>query len=136
MENKPKNGFAYLKVENPIDFDHKHVCAKRPPNYTQVDKKEFTNEWGDISQYQIVSKLGQGTYSEVLLGCSVSNNQPCVIKILKPASIDKHSREIKILQILYGGPNIVKMWDAIVRGKTVCLVFELVERGEEWKVFD
>jgi casein kinase II subunit alpha len=83
-----------------------------------------------------VSKLGQGTYSEVLLGCSVSNNQPCVIKILKPAAIDKHSREIKILQILYGGPNIVKMWDAIVRGKTVCLVFEVVERGEEWKVFD
>jgi len=46
--------------------------------------------------------------------------QRCVIKILKPVKKKKIRREIKILQNLCGGPNIIKLLD-IVRDPQVCL---------------
>jgi casein kinase II subunit alpha len=60
------------------------------------------------------------------------NNQPCVIKILKPVRTEKIYRETKILQTLYGGPNIVKLFD-LVRdpvSKTPCLIFEYIPNVE------
>ena len=33
--------------------------------------------------YQIVRKLGRGKYSEVFEGMNITNNEKCVIKILK-----------------------------------------------------
>jgi casein kinase II subunit alpha len=44
---------------------------------------------------------------------NISNNQPCVIKILKPVRTEKIYRETKILHTLYGGPNIVKIYDVL-----------------------
>jgi casein kinase II subunit alpha len=44
---------------------------------------------------------------------NISNNQPCVIKILKPVRTEKIYRETKILHTLYGGPNIVKLYDVL-----------------------
>ena len=37
----------------------------------------------------------------------------CVIKILKPVKKRKIKREIKILQNLCGGPNIIKLLDVV-----------------------
>ncbi|KAI8016788.1 Casein kinase II subunit alpha-2 [Camellia lanceoleosa] len=70
----------------------------------------------------------EGKYSEVFEGINVNNNERCVIKILKPVKKKKIKREIKILQNLCGGPNIVKLLD-IVRdqhSKTPSLIFEYV----------
>ena len=39
--------------------------------------------------------------------------QRCVIKILKPVKKKKIRREIKILQNLCGGPNIIKLLDIV-----------------------
>lgn len=51
---------------------------------------------------QVVRKVGRGKYSEVFEGICVTNQQKCVIKILKPVKKKKIKREIKILQV---GPH-------------------------------
>jgi serine/threonine protein kinase len=56
---------------------------------------------------------GRGKYSEVFEGINVANYQKCVIKVLKPVKKKKIKREIKILQNLSGGPNIVALLDVV-----------------------
>ena len=65
------------------------------------------------------SCVGRGKYSEVFEGVNVVNYQKCVIKVLKPVKKKKIKREIKILQNLSGGPNIVGLLD-VVRDSQVC----------------
>ncbi|KAG0456851.1 hypothetical protein HPP92_024639 [Vanilla planifolia] len=82
----------------------------------------------DQDDYEVVRKVGRGKYSEVFEGVNVSNKERCIIKILKPVKKKKIKREIKILQNLCGGPNVVKLLD-IVRdqhSKTPSLIFEYV----------
>lgn len=69
--------------------------------------------WGDVKNYECYHKLGRGKYSEVFLGYCSPNNKKCVIKVLKPVKAEKIYREIKILQTLYGGPNIVRLMDLL-----------------------
>eukprot|EP00033_Pygsuia_biforma_P000828 GCRY01000963.1.p1 GENE.GCRY01000963.1~~GCRY01000963.1.p1 ORF type:complete len:386 (+),score=75.68 GCRY01000963.1:166-1323(+) len=92
------------------------------------DYETINITWGGQDNYEIVRKIGRGKYSEVFLGVNIKNNQPCVIKILKPVKKKKIKREIKILQNLAGGPNIVELMD-IVRdpvSRVPALVFEYV----------
>ena len=55
-------------------------------------------------------------------GVNVTNYQKCVIKVLKPVKKKKIKREIKILQNLSGGPNIVALLD-VVRDSQVSSAF-------------
>ena len=73
-------------------------------------------------------KIGRGKYSEVFAGANLNNGSKCVVKILKPVKKKKIKREIKILQNLSGGKNIIQLLD-VVRDpvtKTPCLIFEHV----------
>ncbi|KAJ0096323.1 hypothetical protein Patl1_28558 [Pistacia atlantica] len=102
------------------------VNVLRPKDYW--DYESLTVQWGDQEDYEVVRKVGRGKYSEVFEGINVNSNERCVIKILKPVKKKKIKREIKILQNLCGGPNIVKLLD-IVRdqhSKTPSLIFEYV----------
>jgi casein kinase II subunit alpha len=84
-----------------------------------------------------VHKLGRGKYSEVFEGCNIRNNQKCVVKILKPVRTEKIYREIKILQTLFGGPNIVRLYD-VVRdpgSKTPSLIYEHIPNLESKILF-
>ena len=63
--------------------------------------------------YEIVRKIGRGKYSEVFEGVNIMNNEKCVIKVLKPVKKKKIKREIKILQNLAGGPNIISLLDVV-----------------------
>lgn len=45
--------------------------------------KGFNLPCRNQDSYQIVRKLGRGKYSEVFEGINVTNNEKCVIKILK-----------------------------------------------------
>ncbi|CAL5326164.1 unnamed protein product [Camellia sinensis] len=102
------------------------VNVLRPRDYW--DYESHTVQWGDQDDYEVVRKVGRGKYSEVFEGININNNERCVIKILKPVKKKKIKREIKILQNLCGGPNIVKLLD-IVRdqhSKTPSLIFEYV----------
>ncbi len=64
--------------------------------------------------YEIVRKVGRGKYSEVFEGVCVRNNSRCVIKVLKPVKKKKIKREIKILQNLSGGPNVIQLLDIVL----------------------
>jgi casein kinase II subunit alpha len=93
--------------------------------------------WGTIDNYECWKKLGRGKYSEVFLGLCKSNNSKCVIKVLKPVKSEKIYREIKILQAVYGGPNIVKLTDLIKEGvsRIPCFVYEWMECQDSKNLF-
>ncbi|GMH06370.1 hypothetical protein Nepgr_008210 [Nepenthes gracilis] len=102
------------------------INVLRPREYW--DYESLTVQWGEQDDYEVVRKIGRGKYSEVFEGINVNTNERCVIKILKPVKKKKIKREIKILQNLCGGPNVVKLLD-IVRdqhSKTPSLIFEYV----------
>ncbi|KAG6382847.1 hypothetical protein SASPL_157435 [Salvia splendens] len=102
------------------------INVLRPREYW--DYENLTVQWGDQDDYEVVRKVGRGKYSEVFEGINVNSNERCIIKILKPVKKKKIKREIKILQNLCGGPNVVKLLD-IVRdqhSKTPSLIFEFV----------
>ncbi|WVZ61513.1 hypothetical protein U9M48_011374, partial [Paspalum notatum var. saurae] len=106
------------------------VNVLRPKEYW--DYEALTVQWGEQDDYEVVRKVGRGKYSEVFEGINVNNNEKCIIKILKPVKKKKIKREIKILQNLCGGPNIVKLLD-IVRdqhSKTPSLIFEYVNNTD------
>lgn len=71
--------------------------------------------------YEIFRKIGRGKYSEVFEGVNTLNGEKCVIKVLKPVKKKKIKREIKILQNLTGGPNIIGLLD-VVRDEQVSKV--------------
>ena len=77
-------------------------------------------------------KLGRGKYSEVFEGINIVNYQKCVIKVLKPVKKKKIKREIKILQNLSGGPNVVALLDVVrdSQSKTPSLIFEYVNNTD------
>ena len=52
-------------------------------------------------------------YSEVFEGVNVVNEDKCVIKVLKPVKKKKIKREIKILQNLAGGTNVITLLDVV-----------------------
>ena len=72
-----------------------------------------------------VRRTGRGKYSEVFEGINIVNYQKCVIKVLKPVKKKKIKREIKILQNLAGGPNVVALLD-VVRDAQVSILPSLV----------
>jgi len=76
------------------------------------DYESYKIKWSTAKRcenYTIIKKLGRGKYSEVFEGHDSLNDKKIVIKILKPVRVTKIRREIKILDTLRGGPNIVKL---------------------------
>ncbi|KAK3020802.1 hypothetical protein RJ639_047674 [Escallonia herrerae] len=106
------------------------VNVVRPKEYW--DYESLTVQWGEQDDYEVVKKVGRGKYSEVFEGVHCPNNEKCVIKILKPVKKKKIKREIKILQNLCGGPNIVKLLDIVrdQQSKTPSLIFEFVNNTD------
>jgi len=103
-----------------------YVNAHRPKEYW--DYESFVPKYGEQDNYEIVQKIGRGKYSEVFEAVDITSNEKCVIKILKPVKKKKIKREIKILQNLSGGPNIIRLLDVVmdVPSKTPSLIFEKV----------
>ncbi|GLE05262.1 hypothetical protein PINS_up014262 [Pythium insidiosum] len=106
------------------------VNETRPREYWDYENLVVT--WGDQDNYEVARKIGRGKYSEVFEGYNVTNNTKCVIKILKPVKKKKIKREIKILQNLSGGVNIVQLLDVVrdPQSKTPSLVFEHVNNTD------
>lgn len=107
-----------------------NVNAERPPAYSDYENSVI--QWRAQDDYEVVRKIGRGKYSEVFEGIHSINRQPCVIKILKPVKVSKIKREIKILQSVCGGPNIITLLDCVQDpvSKTPSLVFEYVNNTE------
>ncbi|XP_050384138.1 casein kinase II subunit alpha-2-like [Argentina anserina] len=111
------------------------------PNLRTAPPKEhrgyesLTVQWGDQHDYEVVRKVGRGVYSEVFEGMNLKTNESCIIKMLKPVNKNKIEREVKILQNLCGGPNVVKLLDIVQyqHSKTPSLIFEHV-RSTDFRV--
>lgn len=76
-----------------------------------------------------MKKIGRGRYSEVFLAVNIArNNEPVVIKVLKPINRKKIRREVKILQNLRGGINIINLLDIVRDPESLipALIFESV----------
>lgn len=88
--------------------------------------------WGQQDNYEIVRKVGRGKYSEVFEGVNIQNDSKCVIKVLKPVKKKKIKREIKILQNLATGPNIISLLDVVrdPQSKTPSIIFEYVNNTD------
>ncbi|CAI5522618.1 unnamed protein product [Closterium sp. Naga37s-1] len=86
----------------------------------------------NADDYEVVRKVGRGKYSEVFEGVNAVNSEKCIIKILKPVKKKKIKREIKILQNLCGGPNIIRLLDIVrdPQSKTPSLIFEFVNNTD------
>lgn len=106
------------------------VNATKPREYW--DYESLAVNWGSPDDYEVIRKVGRGKYSEVFEGIQTASGDKCVIKILKPVKKKKIKREIRILQNLFGGPNIIKLLDAVrdPQSKTPSLVFEYVNNDD------
>ncbi|KAL6715787.1 Casein kinase II subunit alpha' [Lecanora helva] len=106
------------------------VNQHMPKSYWEYDSVNIT--WGVMENYEVVRKIGRGKYSEVFEGINIVNYQKCVIKVLKPVKKKKIKREIKILQNLSGGPNVVALLDVVrdSQSKTPSLIFEYVNNTD------
>ncbi|KAM9493346.1 casein kinase II subunit alpha isoform 2-T3 [Clarias gariepinus] len=104
--------------------------TQRPREYW--DYESHVVEWGNQDDYQLVRKLGRGKYSEVFEAINITNNEKVVVKILKPVKKKKIKREIKILENLRGGPNIITLLDIVKDpvSRTPALVFEHVNNTD------
>ncbi|KAI6222123.1 Casein kinase II subunit alpha [Aphelenchoides besseyi] len=89
-------------------------------------------EWGNIDEYQLVRKIGRGKYSEVFEGVKTPNDEKIVVKILKPVKKKKIKREIKILENLRGGTNVINLLDVVKDpiSRTPALIFEYVNNTD------
>lgn len=82
-----------------------------------------------MANYEITSRLGRGKYSDVFEGIDLRSNAKCVIKVLKPVRPKKIRREIKILQNILNGANIISLLDVVYEPNSKCtsLITEFVD---------
>ncbi|ORX94203.1 Pkinase-domain-containing protein [Basidiobolus meristosporus CBS 931.73] len=101
-----------------------NVNQTLPREYWDYDNLQVS--WGSQENYEIVRKVGRGKYSEVFEGVDIAKDRKVVIKVLKPVRKKKIKREIKILQNLAGGINVVTLYDVVrdPQSKTPSLIFE------------
>lgn len=77
------------------------------------DYESLRIDWNVPDNYEIIARVGGGRYSEVFEGVDTTNEETCVIKVLKPVAKKKIKREIKILRNLAGGPHVVGLLDVV-----------------------
>ncbi|KAJ1978316.1 Casein kinase II subunit alpha [Dimargaris xerosporica] len=107
-----------------------NVNQNLPREYWDYDEIQIT--WGRQEKYEIIRKIGRGKYSEVFEGIDITTHQKCVIKALKPVKKKKIRREIKILQNLSGGPNVIRLLDVVrdPESKNPALISEYVNNTD------
>eukprot|EP00929_Paragymnodinium_shiwhaense_P043559 TRINITY_DN22396_c0_g1_i1.p1 TRINITY_DN22396_c0_g1~~TRINITY_DN22396_c0_g1_i1.p1 ORF type:complete len:386 (+),score=85.82 TRINITY_DN22396_c0_g1_i1:142-1158(+) len=105
---------------------------QKPKDYWDYERLKI--KWGNLDDYEVAKKIGRGKYSEVFLGVHSPSSKKVVIKVLKPVKKKKIKREVKILQNVARGPNIIDLLD-VVRDpltKVPCLIFEHIN-ATDWK---
>lgn len=112
-----------------------NVNVGKPREYWDYDSLRIS--WSSPDRYVITQKIGRGKYSDVFLGEDTTIPRRVVIKVLKPVKKKKIQRELRVLQILRGGPNIVELYD-VVRdpgSRTPSFVFEHVDASDFRVIF-
>jgi casein kinase II subunit alpha len=99
---------------------------------SNLGKLSSLNCYSDIENYEIVDKIGRGKYSNVYSGVNMVKGTEVAVKIFKPVKKSKIKREVKILNLLKGGPNIIEIQDVIRDSatKTPTIITEFINQGE------
>lgn len=95
----------------PLPKLYADVNVHKPREYW--DYESLPIQWAAPDDYEVVRKIGRGKYSEVFEGINIRTDEKVVVKILKPVKKKKIKREIKILQNLRGGPNVIQLLDVV-----------------------
>ncbi|KAF7639224.1 Protein kinase domain-containing protein [Meloidogyne graminicola] len=100
------------------------ININKPREYWDYECHQI--EWGNIDAYQLVRKLGRGKYSEVFEGIKVPTDEKV------PVKKKKIKREIKILENLRGGINVISLLDVVKDpvSRTPSLVFEYINNTD------
>jgi casein kinase II subunit alpha len=103
--------------------EYRNFCKKGPKSYYEYETAEI--QFQNCDRYELKKTMGRGKYSEVYLGLDRETDRLVVIKLLKPVRKAKINREIRILEVLRGGPYIVDLVDVCMdyMSKTPALVF-------------
>ena len=84
-----------------------------------------------IKNYRLLSKKGEGTFSEVMRALHTATGQYYAVKCMKREfeSLDEvyELNEIQALRRLRGHPNIVQLKEILFDGLKLALVFELMQ---------
>ena len=101
-----------------------------PPSYYTYEDMQVA--WNSPERYAVSRRLGRGKYSDVFEGVDMHKGKKVVIKVLKPVRKKKIKREIKILQNLSHGPNIIQLLDTVKdpEGRTMSFIFEHVNNAD------
>jgi casein kinase II subunit alpha len=96
---------------------------------------EFDVVGNSPAPYEISKWLGSGKYSDVFIG--YKGDQRVALKVLKAVRPQKYKREIKILQNLKGGVNIVTLLEIVENpiSHQYTLVFEYIENAETYHLY-
>mmetsp|Transcript_3924 Transcript_3924/g.13909 ORF Transcript_3924/g.13909 Transcript_3924/m.13909 type:complete len:591 (-) Transcript_3924:622-2394(-) len=112
------------------------VWNKRPGHCARAHIDEPNKVWGDLRAYEEKHDVGRGRYSTVKKGHIIDDKRakeigvdpgtPVVLKrlqqneikggkmhLLAPVDMNRVAREINVLHLLCGGPNIIKLLDTV-----------------------
>lgn len=114
---------GYVRTISKVYAD---VLSEKPSSFFDYDT--FHPEIDMVDDYAITQKLGRGKYSEVFEAIHEPTKETVVLKVLKPVKRKKIKREIKILDVLKGGTNIIKLLAVILNEplQITALVFERI----------
>lgn len=80
--DKLENIYKHITSESHISFSP-DLLKVGVSVFKRLHNTDFIEFFRQQDDYQIVRKLGRGKYSEVFEAINVTNNEKCVIKILK-----------------------------------------------------
>ena len=88
-----------------------------------------------VGNYQLLTKIGSGSYAEVYKGIDLRNQNHVALKVISRSKIghpkleENLQSEINILRN-FNHPNIVRLFDHFNSSKYIFLVLELCEGGD------
>ncbi|XP_049622937.1 casein kinase II subunit alpha-like [Suncus etruscus] len=102
------------------------VNTRRPLQFW--DYRSYEVQWGQMYEYVLGQSIGKGGYGEVFEAVKVMTKEKVAIKLLLPTKEENIKREVKVLDMLRGGPNIINLVAAVKSHdrEKVGLVFEYV----------
>ena len=110
------------KAVNTAYYERK---AMKTPVIKYVEKKIVIKQNSNISDYTIITKIGNGSYGHVFLAEHIETKQIVAIKVFKQGGYSKSAcTEVFFLKLLEDNPHVVKMLDYFTFEEHRCIVFE------------
>lgn len=138
-EAKPTSGSSKATSSKAIEVNESNARLEFDLEQLQVTSNGSASsvKWGRYDDYAMSHLVGQGTYGEVFEGVRKGTSSKCAIKRFKHCCAPRLEREIKVLELLHGGPNIIELLEVLQDGDhdVPCLVFEHVNNTDHRRLY-